>query len=129
MKRHHGLLTTLTFTCSRLQAIGGQLAGNMEAAAGVAQTPRRDARLAAGVHAKRQDLWFSGPASILFRGIAMRALAVIVLVSGSVLVSPMNGKAATRKTAPPLEPPMQFHVVRSAHAGCEPNCLQWIAAQ
>jgi len=24
---------------------------------------------------------------------------------------------------------MQVHVVRSAHAGCEPQCLQWIAAQ
>lgn len=24
---------------------------------------------------------------------------------------------------------MQIHLVRSAHAGCEPQCLQWIAAQ
>src|SRR5262245_30515079 len=24
---------------------------------------------------------------------------------------------------------MQFHIVRSGHAGCEPDCVQWIAAQ
>jgi hypothetical protein len=34
-----------------------------------------------------------------------------------------------KKASPPAEPPMQVHVVRSAHAGCEPQCLQWIAAQ
>jgi hypothetical protein len=30
---------------------------------------------------------------------------------------------------PPIEPPMQVHLVRSAEPGCEPQCPEWIAAQ
>jgi hypothetical protein len=57
----------------------------------------------------------------------MRTFAILglMLACGSAAVD-----AAPTKKAPPLvEPSMQVHVVRSAHPGCEPQCLQWIAAQ
>lgn len=53
----------------------------------------------------------------------------IVLLALSLVMSGLATAAPTKKTSSPLERPMQVHVVRSAHAGCEPLCLQWIAAQ
>jgi hypothetical protein len=59
-------------------------------------------------------------------GYCMRAFAVLAsafaLACGAAAAPP-------KKAAQPLEPPMQFHVVRGSHAECEPQCLQWIAAQ
>ncbi len=58
----------------------------------------------------------------------MRTLGI--LVSGCLVACGSVAYAApAKKTSPPVEPPMQVHVVRSAHPGCEPQCLQWIAAQ
>ena len=37
--------------------------------------------------------------------------------------------APPKKAAPRLDHPMQVHVVRNGEPGCEPRCLQWIAAQ
>jgi hypothetical protein len=44
--------------------------------------------------------------------------------------SAMAAKAPQQKAAPPpAEPPMRVVIVRSAEAGCEPSCPEWIAAQ
>lgn len=53
-----------------------------------------------------------------------------ILLSGCLVACGSAAYAApAKKTPPPVDPPMQVHVVRSAHPGCEPQCLQWIAAQ
>jgi hypothetical protein len=48
----------------------------------------------------------------------------IALLCGQAAAAPPEKKAS-----PPVEQPMQIHVVRSGHVGCEPQCMQWIAAQ
>lgn len=35
--------------------------------------------------------------------------------------------AAPKKAAPPQDPPLTAHIVRSSMPGCEPDCPQWIA--
>jgi hypothetical protein len=55
----------------------------------------------------------------------MRTIAVLA----SMLVCAPAAAAPSKKAAAPADSAMQFHVVRSAQAGCEPQCLQWIAAQ
>lgn len=57
----------------------------------------------------------------------MRAIAAILFAAA--LACGPAAAAPPRKTAFSLEPVMQLHVVRSAQPGCEPECLQWIAAQ
>jgi hypothetical protein len=57
----------------------------------------------------------------------MRASAV--LVAALMLACGSAAAAPPRKAAPRLDPPMQVHLVRSAHPDCEPQCPQWIAAQ
>ncbi len=57
-------------------------------------------------------------------------MRVIALLGAAVALACGPAAAAQpKKAAPPVEPPMQVHVVRSAHSGCEPQCPQWIAAQ
>jgi len=41
----------------------------------------------------------------------------------------MAAAARSAKSHPVAEPSMQFHLVRSAEPGCEPQCPEWIAAQ
>jgi hypothetical protein len=57
----------------------------------------------------------------------MRAFAALAFALALALGS--AAAAPPKKAAPLLEPPMQVHVVRSGHPGCEPKCLEWIAAQ
>jgi hypothetical protein len=59
--------------------------------------------------------------------IAMRAVAVLAFAL--VLACGPAGAAHSKRAPKPAYAPMQVHVVRSAQAGCEPQCLQWIAAQ
>jgi len=61
---------------------------------------------------------------------------VAILVGGFALCLAVGvGSAVTAASArsarshPVAEPPMQFHLVRSAEPGCEPQCPEWIAAQ
>jgi hypothetical protein len=49
-------------------------------------------------------------------------VSALALACGSAAAAP-PGKAAAPET------PMQVHVVRSGHPGCEPKCPRWIAAQ
>lgn len=62
--------------------------------------------------------------SLAVAGLAMIASAFIL--AGSPLAA---GKAAPKKAAAPIDPPMRVYIVRSAAAGCEPDCPEWIAAQ
>lgn len=41
----------------------------------------------------------------------------------------MAAKTPSRKPPVPVEPPMRVFIVKSAEAGCEPHCPEWIAAQ
>jgi hypothetical protein len=60
----------------------------------------------------------------------MRRLALLGLLSLGLLTGPSAAIAQpAKKPSAPADPPMQVHVVRSTHAGCEPQCVQWIAAQ
>jgi hypothetical protein len=64
----------------------------------------------------------------------MRRAAVLAgcfaLGLGLGLGSSKNTAAAgPTRSQPPGEPSMQFHLVRSAEPGCEPQCPEWIAAQ
>jgi hypothetical protein len=52
-----------------------------------------------------------------------------VLATAVLLACGSAAAAPPKKAAPVMEPPMQVHVVRSAHPECEPQCPQWIAAQ
>ncbi len=61
------------------------------------------------------------------RGIACivsALLAAVLALSDGTAAASQKKKAATAGAAP-----MEVHVVRSAHPGCEPECPQWIAAQ
>jgi hypothetical protein len=60
----------------------------------------------------------------MVRTVAAALLGLILFCSGV-----MAAKAPAKKAAPPPEPPMQVVIVRSAAAGCEPSCPEWIAAQ
>jgi hypothetical protein len=51
---------------------------------------------------------------------------VAVLLCGLVAPAAAAGRA---QPLPATEPPMQVYLVRSAEAGCEPQCPEWIAAQ
>lgn len=62
------------------------------------------------------------------RSLIIGTLAVIFFVFGLADVSAAAGKAPVKKPAA-TEPPMRVYIVRSAAEGCEPNCLEWIAAQ
>jgi len=54
----------------------------------------------------------------------------IVVFAAALAVSCSAAAAPPKKSvAPAGEPAMQVYVVRGAHAGCEPQCPQWIAAQ
>src|SRR5262245_27206226 len=58
------------------------------------------------------------------------AMRGIIVFAAALAVS--CGAAAappSKKAAPVGEPAMQVYVVRSAHAGCEPQCPQWISAE
>jgi len=64
----------------------------------------------------------------------MRRAAVLAgcfaLCLGLGLGSSKNTAAAGPvRSQPAAEPSMQFHLVRSAEPGCEPQCPEWIAAQ
>jgi hypothetical protein len=62
--------------------------------------------------------------SLTIAGLAMIASAFIL--ADSPLAA---GKAAPKKAAAPIDPPMRVYIVRSAAPGCEPDCPEWIAAQ
>jgi len=59
-------------------------------------------------------------------------LTAFAVLASALLIGAMPGmgkaKVSPAKALSP-EPPMTVYVVRSAQDGCEPNCLQWIAAQ
>lgn len=59
--------------------------------------------------------------SFVVRGLAAIALAFIF--AGAAASKPPAKKAAA------IEPPLRIYIVRSAAPGCEPDCLEWIAAQ
>ncbi|MFZ1105966.1 MAG: hypothetical protein WAN86_24415 [Hyphomicrobiaceae bacterium] len=62
----------------------------------------------------------------------MRRIACIVSALFAAILALSGGATAAphkKKAAPVGAAPMQVHVVRSAHPGCEPECPQWIAAQ
>jgi hypothetical protein len=56
----------------------------------------------------------------------MRTFAIL---ASAIALAGSAGAAAPDTKAALVEAPMQVHVVRSAHPGCEPQCTQWIAAQ
>ncbi|MBX9588165.1 MAG: hypothetical protein K2X43_02600 [Hyphomonadaceae bacterium] len=56
-------------------------------------------------------------------------MRILLLASVMAICGAAAAGAAPAMRPPPMEPSMQVHVVRSAHDGCEPHCLQWIAAQ
>jgi hypothetical protein len=57
--------------------------------------------------------------------------AVLVALSGLMVLcgSAVAAKAPQKNAPPQVEPPMTVVIVRSAEAGCEPSCPEWIAAQ
>jgi hypothetical protein len=63
----------------------------------------------------------------------MRRVAVLAACVALGLASALGwggtAAAGSAKSHPVVEPPMQFHLVRSAEPGCEPQCPEWIAAQ
>ena len=61
----------------------------------------------------------------MVKAIAIALSGLFLLCSGA-----MAANTAPKKAAPaPVEPPMTVVIVRSAEAGCEPSCAEWIAAQ
>jgi hypothetical protein len=58
----------------------------------------------------------------------MRLVAVVGFGLGLAL-SPAAEAAQRVRSQAAIEPPMQVYLVRSAEAGCEPKCPEWIAAQ
>ena len=62
--------------------------------------------------------------SLIVTGLAVIASAFIL--AGAAAAA---SKAPAKKTAAAIEPPMRVYIVRSAAAGCEPGCPEWIAAQ
>jgi hypothetical protein len=56
---------------------------------------------------------------------AFAAAAAVCILAGATAAASKPAK----KAAVPIEPPMRVYIARSAAAGCEPNCLEWVAAQ
>ena len=56
-------------------------------------------------------------------------LRLIPAVVGILVLGATGASAGPARPQSPADAPMQFHLVRSAEPGCEPDCPEWIAAQ
>ncbi len=66
------------------------------------------------------------PAGLRIVRVLAVSICCVICACGQAAAAKGPGKKAA---APPKEPPMRVYIVRSAAAGCEPGCPEWIAAQ
>ena len=72
----------------------------------------------------------SARAAAPWADLGVETMRGIVVFAAALALSWGAAAAPPKKEAAPVgAPAMQVYLVRSAHAGCEPQCPQWIAAQ